>query len=174
MLSSPIDVLKIRMIRKHNIRMPNYCFNSLRVEGEEADIKKFIAENKGEHPNSITFTKSIPVPTDPSPENPRDWTEKNWGTTRDIDSKYNTSQWVSPKQYDIQFESAWTPPDAWVKYVSILYDTLKFSLFYDEPNCRFRGNLVVLNGRILQETCEEDYESSDDDEDEESQPDSVS
>lgn len=149
--------------------MPNYCFNTLQIEGEEEDIKKFIAANKGEH--SISLMKSLPVPTDPSPENPMNWREKNWGTTRDIDSKYSTNQWVSPKQYDVQFESAWTPPDTWVKYIATLYKTLKFSLYYDEPNCCFRGNLVVDKGVIIQEICEEDYESSDD---EDSQSDSVS
>lgn len=150
--------------------MPNYCFNTLQVEGKEEDIKNFIEENKGDH--SITLTKSHPVPIDPTPKNLRNWTDKHWGTTRDIDSKYNTHQWVSPTHYDIQFESAWTPPDAWVKYVGTLYKTLKFSLYYDEPNCHFRGNLIVDKGEVIQETYESEYESSSDDD--ESQPDSVS
>jgi hypothetical protein len=155
--------------------MPNYCFNTLIVEGKEVDIRKFVDENKGEH--SLSLIKSLPIPTDPSPENSVDWRSQHWGTTRDIDSKYSSTQWVSSTEYTVQFESAWSPPDTWVKYVSVLYPTLKFSLYYDEPNCRFRGNLVVDKGNVIQETCEEDYESCDedsDDEDDDSRPDSVS
>jgi hypothetical protein len=153
--------------------MPNYCFNTLIVEGKEVDIRKFVDENKGEH--SLSLIKSLPIPTDPSPKNLLVWLGENWGTTRDIDSKYSSTQWISPTEYTVQFESAWSSPDAWVKYVSVLYPTLKFSLYYDEPNCRFRGSLVVDKGNVIQETCEEDYESCDENsDDEDSRPDSVS
>lgn len=152
--------------------MPNYCFNTLTICGTNVEITRFLEENVGEH--SLCLAKSLPFPNDLSPGRKRSWKDTHWGTTRDIDSKYNTNTWVSQEKYEFTFESAWSPPDAWLKNIAKMYPTLQFSLFYEEPNSHFRGSLIVENTKILQETYDSDYEDSDSGWDADSIPDSVS
>ena len=143
--------------------MPNNFSNTLIVKGGEMNIRQFIDENAGEH--SLTFTKSVPIPTDLSPENLLEWKIRNWGSSSDIDSKDNLSIRFKPTQHAFWFKSTESSINIWVKHVSVLYPDLEFSLHYGVSSY-----LVVKNGEIICEICDEDWEFSDED----SQPDSVS
>lgn len=65
------------------------------------------------------------------------WRIANWGCKWDCSEAYigqNNSDSMS-----VQFDTAWSPPIGWVKYVSKLYRDLNFKLSYSEPGMGFCG-----------------------------------
>jgi len=145
--------------------MPNYCMNTLTMTGTTDDLKKFLSENQeNEKSTCVSLEKALPVPENTT--NPVVWRHNHWGT-RGIPGgdSYATMEWEKETVVNMQFESAWSPPDKWVKHVGTKYPSIVFELWYDEPNCRFKGYLKVENGKIVEEEYESDYESSGDEDD---------
>jgi hypothetical protein len=76
-----------------------------------------------------------------------DWYIKNWGTKWDVGiSSSIVSQ--SADQIKYHFNSAWSPPIAWLEFVSVLYPKLEFILDYEEGGMAFAGTASVINGEV--------------------------
>jgi hypothetical protein len=142
--------------------MPNYCSNTLWVEGNPEQLKEFKTKTtkQADHdqPNGYEFTLEIlyPTPTElmdesafGNSENSEALTEKygysdwytwrvnKWGTKWDVCESdiYEDSD----KDFMAIFDSAWAPPINWLEHVAPQFPELKFKLAFSEPGMGFCG-----------------------------------
>jgi hypothetical protein len=69
-----------------------------------------------------------------------DWRLQNWDTKWDA---YDVEQhdFDDPDQYEVTFNTAWSPPDAICHKIREDYPDVSVSWFYDEPGCEIAGYL---------------------------------
>ena len=69
-----------------------------------------------------------------------DWRLQNWDTKWDA---YDVEQhdFDDPDQYEVTFNTAWSPPDAICNEIREQYPDVEVSWFYDEPGCELAGYL---------------------------------
>ena len=143
--------------------MPNYCNNTLEVNGSYNDLNRFWNKNKflseNEENNSfLSFNKSHPLPQ--HKENEQDewynWRLKNWGTkwdacecsiSEDITIEENLPK--KCKTFFYYFDTAWTPPVEWMNKVSTLFPKIQFTITYEEAGCDFWGKETYVNGELI-------------------------
>ena len=68
------------------------------------------------------------------------WRVQNWGTkwdayTMEIDDT------DMPHGFEVQFETAWSPPEEVCHAIREQFDDMSISWFYDEPGCELAGYL---------------------------------
>lgn len=153
--------------------MPNWCYNELNVIGEIADINKFVNDVKSDE-SPLSFEKLFPVPQEIKNTNAEkisyehyEWCFYNWGTRSEADD-----QEVDFDEYEVKnnmhgvvytFATAWSPPNEWLKYVAVLYPTLRFDLSYEEPLAGYEGHLIIDKGQIQLDVCDDYNEHLDED-----------
>ena len=113
--------------------MPNYTFNILTLTGPIVDLGHFLESNQTkENPTDccvLSFNKCVPLNGD---ENLEDVITK-WGTKWDaIDTEVNVLNVDNRIEY--KFQTAWSPPRAWLIAVSTRYLTIRF-INYAEDDC---------------------------------------
>lgn len=91
-----------------------------------------------------------------------DWNVNNWGTKWDADSKNDSD---SKTELSYSFDTAWSPPDNWLKNVSAMFPKLEFTLNYEEGGVGFKGEAYAFEGNFS-DNCEEWDGRNEDDEDE--------
>ena len=156
--------------------MPNWCFNTLSIDGAASAITKFREWLAGE---PLTLQKIRPMPqeleetTSPVPaadadkskellekygsDNWYDWHVKFWGTKWDIEASEDTA---SDNNIYYSFDSAWGPSLEATKYLSTLFPELSFTHKYYECGQGFAGSLTISG-----ENCDEvSYDCEDEDE----------
>jgi len=68
-----------------------------------------------------------------------DWRVQNWDTKWDAyDVEFVD---VDPDQFEVTFDTAWSPPEAICNALREQYPDLAISWFYDEPGCELAGYL---------------------------------
>ena len=142
--------------------MPNWCENELSIGGDRADLRRFRKEAKGGD-TALSLNKLYPMPREledtqaPSAkpnerllekygaDNWYDWRIKNWGTKWDVEAKLaeKGDGWLV-----YRFDSAWSPPIAWLEKVARDYPMLSFRLKYDEPGVGFAGVATAQDGQV--------------------------
>ena len=68
-----------------------------------------------------------------------DWRLQNWDTKWDAYDVEITED--DPDQLEVEFNTAWSPPEAICHAMRELYPDLSVSWFYDEPGCEIAGYL---------------------------------
>ena len=68
------------------------------------------------------------------------WRVQNWGTKWDCYS-LEIDDTDMPHGFEVQFETAWSPPEEVCYAIKDQYDDLSISWFYDEPGCELAGYL---------------------------------
>ena len=68
-----------------------------------------------------------------------DWRLQNWDTKWDAYDVTITDD--DPDQLEVEFETAWSPPEAICHAIREQYPDLSVSWFYDEPGCEIAGYL---------------------------------
>ena len=68
-----------------------------------------------------------------------DWRLANWDTKWDAYDVAITDD--DPDQLEVEFETAWSPPEAICNQIREDYPDLSVSWFYDEPGCEIAGYL---------------------------------
>ena len=68
-----------------------------------------------------------------------DWRLQNWDTKWDAYDVVVTD--IDPEQLEIEFNTAWSPPEAICNAIREDYPDVKVSWFYDEPGCEIAGYL---------------------------------
>ena len=119
--------------------MPNYCLNELIINGENDELEKFYQENKTNE-SELSFEKSVPN---------NDWSTK-WDAGEVTINKYDG-------EYQYNFETAWSPPERWLKKVAKQYNNLNFYITASEEGCDFHIEIDYENGirtRLFEETYE--------------------
>lgn len=162
--------------------MPNWCFNSIAIEGPKADVEKFLEAVKGNDKQPyFDFNGVVPMPSDylgtqspnPSEEFAEKLTEKygspdwyswalaNWGTKWNctaIDEWDITYRKNNETYAQINVDTAWSPPTEFLVNASKIYPSLIFSNeFYEQGNC-FIGSHVILKG-YFESKSEPDWDS---------------
>lgn len=140
--------------------MPNWCYNELVVSGDAKQLAKF--KKKAHRPaddeqdeTDLSLANLYPepdynkvkvLPTFPKivgnndPVEPSqawwDWRVQHWGTKWDI-----TAELVDDdeERLQYQFDSAWSPPVAWLEKVAKDFPKLDFRLKYEEEGVGFLG-----------------------------------
>lgn len=140
--------------------MPNYCFNSLTIEGPAATLSKIRNLVNGEK-NVFDFDRIIPMPDyvyrgNLGPKeteiygknNWYDWSCENWGT------KWNS---VEARLDDFSdcleycFDTAWSPCEPVIKALVKMFPETKVYYTYSEPGCCFFGKQEYENGQMTYE-----------------------
>ena len=68
-----------------------------------------------------------------------DWRLANWDTKWDAYDVHIVDD--DPDQLEVEFETAWSPPEAICHQIREDYPDLSVSWFYDEPGCEIAGYL---------------------------------
>lgn len=146
--------------------MPNWCYNTLEVSGDETSLQKFYEENKtDEEPLSLNKGITLPENVDELSEEefkkllPEDYDISfgerwynfqcaNWGTKWELgDVTYSDNN--GSIMYD--FHSAWSPPHNWLKTISKKYLDLSFKMISEEGGNDFWCKLVIEEGQIIED-----------------------
>lgn len=130
--------------------MPNWCENQLYVSGPKHKVDEFISrvvvEANGEQ--RVSFDAHVPMP--PEEQGNYFWRIANWGTKWSgvlhgvdcYDREDGTCEAL------IVFDTAWSPPDAWLARVAQLEPELSFDLSYLEMGDGFVGRMVYDKGEL--------------------------
>jgi len=118
--------------------MPNWCWNHLEVTGDEKQLQEFVEKSTKATKEEFSFEGTLPCG---DREDWYNWSCENWGTKWDAcDSHVNESE---PQCFSVGFDTAWSPPIAWIQNIMDKYPNLEFSLEYDEPGMCFGGHLIA-------------------------------
>lgn len=79
------------------------------------------------------------------------WRLVHWGTKWDLSEDIDVVMDYKKREIVYRFDTAWSPPTAWVTGVSKKYPTLVFRLEYEESGCDFEGHVVIKRGAVLEE-----------------------
>jgi hypothetical protein len=147
--------------RKHNDQLTFEQFFEEEQRGQPLSFQSVVPYKQGEF---VPSKEDMDSPlagllglscTDPDEE----WYRHNllrWGTKWDANFTHEWS-WEQHRrddgsgyvQYD--FDTAWSPPSAFVKNASKLFPSLSFSLKFAEPGCDFAGREVYRDGEMTDE-----------------------
>lgn len=137
--------------------MPNWCFNSIEINGEPKKMKRLIAvidaaRKKG---SERFFESVIGVEDHTTPEELESggWYNHNvcrFGTKWDIGFEQIE---VDGDSVFINEETAWSPPVEAMKHLSTIYG-VNVQMYYEEPGADFCGKTTILSDGT---TDEEDY-----------------
>ena len=142
--------------------MPNHCHN--RVTFYSANTEA-VAKLKQIFEDENCFTQIIPEPDWPNTPNKNgelpvkhedpwltyrwsdgtqddrwyDWRVMNWDTKWDAYDVVVTDD--DPESVEIEFNTAWSPPEAICSAIREQYPDVSVSWFYDEPGCEIAGYL---------------------------------
>lgn len=155
--------------------MPNWCYNTLTITGNNELLEKFFLENKTDD-SHLSFSKSVSPP-----DNIEDLSEDDFlklfdnienmnfeGASRWY--KFNVFKWgtkwdANEVSYNKQsnnlaytFDTAWSPPLEWVKTTSKKYPEINFNIEAEESGMNFYININYRNGEediIVESTLRE-------------------
>ena len=112
----------------------------------ESDVKEYsFSQPRGEVGELPVFSdepfKGLHFPsTGCSDERWYNWRVQNWGTKWDAYSM-EIDDVDMPNGFEVNFETAWSPPEEVCYAIKEQYDDLSISWFYDEPGCEIAGYL---------------------------------
>ena len=68
------------------------------------------------------------------------WRNQNWGTKWDA-YEMEIDDCEMPNAFEVEFQTAWAPPEEVCHAIREQFDDLSVSWFYDEPGCEVAGYL---------------------------------
>ena len=142
--------------------MPNHCHNRVTFYSSNTED---VAKLKQIFEDENTFGQIIPEPDWPNTPNKDgelpvkhedpwltyrwsngrqddrwyDWRLQNWDTKWDAYDVAITDD--DPDQLEVEFSTAWSPPEAICSAIREQYPDLAVSWFFDEPGCEIAGYL---------------------------------
>lgn len=149
--------------------MPNWCSNYLLVSGEEFEFFKEDVKSK-----DSDFSLAIMIGIPEFDELKKDelktilsksqFNESYFNSKGDVNwydycinywgTKWDVSDTIIDEEIDsvsYSFQSAWSPPEAWLKTISKWYNC-NFELICYEEGCDFWYHLEIENGKIIDDT----------------------
>jgi hypothetical protein len=166
--------------------MPNWCYNKLVVKsnGDLNEFRRFMEQGRkkesldGEEINVWGISNYLPTPEELLTEskndlekenlkntfgfdNWRDWRIFNWGTKWDCDNLGYDSFSDEETIFEVEFESAWTPPTEFLINVSIMFPSLSFQLDFIEPGMSFAGTTYINKGLFIDLCSDPVYKNED-------------
>ena len=146
--------------------MPNWCWNHLEVTGDEKQLQKFVEKSTTniERDDEFSFNgtysmpKTLRITAGPhlsfiekikkyiniklyGHDNWYNWSIANWGTK--WDACESNIQHNDIDYFTVSFDTAWSPPIAWIDNIMQDFPDLCFTLEYEEPGMCFGGRLLA-------------------------------
>jgi hypothetical protein len=118
--------------------MPNWCWNHLEVTGDEIQLREFVEKSTINIKENDEFSFEGTFPRGDR----KDWYEwsiNNWGTKWDACESEILNNDIN--FFSVSFESAWSPPIAWIDNIMQDFPDLCFILEYQELGMCFGGRL---------------------------------
>lgn len=78
------------------------------------------------------------------------WCVSHWGCKWDVFGQVRDER-LSADRFEYEFETAWSPPIAWLKKVAEDWPDLRFDLVYYEPGLEFAGRLCFEGGKVSED-----------------------
>ena len=103
--------------------------------GELGECPKMIIDKETPFRSGLRFES-----TDVMDDRWYNWRVQNWGTKWDCYS-LEIDDTDMPHGFEVNFETAWSPPEEVATAIREQYDDLSMSWFYDEPGCEIAGYL---------------------------------
>ena len=145
--------------------MPNWCSNEVQIDGTKEDIAKFREECFTDHKGVavLDFSKVLPEPDYDKPKKDGthnngvqtelhsvmpdwwNWRNDNWGTKWNLvpnpEGNLSGYDFVDHgKDYiQLEFETAWSPPDGIYEAIVAKYPDLSVNWFYREDGVQIAG-----------------------------------
>ena len=145
--------------------MPNWCSNEVTIEGTKEDMAKFVEECFTDFKGTpvLDFNKVMPEPDYDQPQKDGthnngvqkelhdvmpdwwNWRNNNWGTKWNLvpDPEGNLTDYVVVEQseelIELEFETAWSPPNGIYSEIWAKYPDLTVNWFYREDGCQLSG-----------------------------------
>ena len=142
--------------------MPNWCYNHLEVSGDEKQLQEFVEKSENcPEGSEFTFNGTHPMPEDlnitkgtqTQDEKEQamlnkakygytdwyDWKCAEWGTKWDACEPHISHD--DKDYFSVSFDTAWSPPIAWIDNIMQDFPDLSFTLEYEEPGMGFGGRL---------------------------------
>ena len=143
--------------------MPNWCWNHLEVTGDEIQLREFVEKStiNIEENDEFSFNGTYPMPEDlnitsgTQKQEEKEqailneakygytdwyhWRVAEWGTKWDACESHIDHNDIN--YFAVTFESAWSPPIAWIDNIMQDFPDLSFTLEYEEPGMCFGGRL---------------------------------
>lgn len=127
--------------------MPNWCFGTLCVSGDRAEVDRLIDLSRKENDEyDLTFVK--PIPDGPNVTNLD--RVKEWGTKW---PPRITDLEITQSGAELRFESAWSPPSRLILLLSEHFPTLSFVIEYSESGIGFAGSEAFRSGVTVYDGC---------------------
>ena len=108
-----------------------------------SDVKGIIYDRGkvGELPQYVEdpWRRLVFKSTDHADDRWYDWRVNHWGTKWDAYDVVVTDD--DPESVEIEFNTAWSPPEAICSAIREQYPDVSISWFYDEPGCEIAGYL---------------------------------
>ena len=146
--------------------MPNWCYNHLEVTGDEKQLQKFVEKSTTniERDDEFSFNGTYSMPKTLritagthlsfiekikkyiniklyKHDNWYNWSIANWGTKWDACEPEILHNDID--LFRVSFETAWSPPIAWIDNIMKDFPDLCFTLEYEEPGMCFGGRLLA-------------------------------
>lgn len=144
--------------------MPNWCNNKLAVYGPDEDVRRFQSQAVGScpwterdevpEPIVLNFHSLVPIPPDVLAagyeEAGYDWERENWGCKWGACHAELVDEWDGHLIYT--FDTAWSPPIAFLKHLGLHWRGLTFVIEYEELGQSYKG-LCKVTGDVVEDHC---------------------
>lgn len=133
--------------------MPNWCENELIVEGSKEEIKVFKNQAVGkssteDDPADLDFFNFFNQKEEVMMD--VEWQSSNFGTKWGACNSTITNE--SDNELSYKFDTAWGPATIFFEQVSNLFPSLTFRLNYIEIGVGFKGDFVIKNGVVIEDS----------------------
>lgn len=146
--------------------MPNWCENTLTIQGPADQVAAFVAQAQGtpvdwgdgaSGRHALCFHQFVPVPADVVAQGYATagfaWCVTHWGTKWEpsrlgVDPPYIVPLPDGAATTQYSFNTAWDPPIPWVNAVAAQWPDLLFHLVYGESGVNHFGEVQWAQGAL--------------------------
>ena len=139
--------------------MPNWCENTVVIQGSEKDQKFMLLTRKLSrliNSKANIFQAFVPRPKEED-DNWYDWNCTNWGCKWDIND-YIDFEECDSDAIKLRFDTAWSPPSAFLKTLAKKYPSIHFRMRSTEPGVGFEYLLEIRDGEVTFEESRDYWE----------------
>ena len=124
-----------KSIFNHIIKSPDWS----RLPNEDGEFP-VLEEHKDKEGNVIFATSNFPK-SGKNDDRWYHWNIQNWGTKWDVTAESVEINYEDSEQIEIEFSTAWSPPEEICRALRDMFEDVSISWFYDEPGMEVAGYL---------------------------------